>query len=124
MDLFHTLTATLSNAKPNGIADGIDLKALLQNPVAKLNRDALYFHYPHYYPTTTPVSAIRAGDWKLLEYLEDGHLELYNLQDDLSEKADLASTMPEKAESLRRLLHEWRSQVGAAMPTANPKFKK
>ena len=47
MDLFHTLTATLSNAKPTGIADGIDLKPLLHNPVTKLNRDALYFHYPH-----------------------------------------------------------------------------
>lgn len=123
MDLFHTLTATFSNAKPTGIADGIDLKALLQNPVTKLNRDALYFHYPHYYPTTTPVSAIRYGDWKLLEYLEDGRRELYNLKDDPGEQADLAHRMPDKAASLLKQLHQWRTEVNAAIPTSNPNFK-
>jgi arylsulfatase A-like enzyme len=123
MDLYHTLTATLSNAKPTGIADGIDLKALLQNPVTKLNRYALYFHYPHYYATTTPVSAFRAGDWKLLEYLEDGHLELYNLRDDPSEQTDLAAQMPDKAASLLKQLRDWRTQVGAAMPLPNSAFK-
>jgi len=123
MDLFHTLTATLSGEKPKEPTDGMDLKALLQNPDTKINRDALYFHYPHYYATTTPVSAVRSGDWKLLEYLEDGHLELYNLRDDLSEKTDLAAQMPDKAASLLQQLHHWRTQVGAAMPTANPAFK-
>jgi arylsulfatase A-like enzyme len=123
MDLFHTLTATLSNAKPNGIADGIDLKALLQNPVTQLNRDALYFHYPHYYPTTTPVSAIRSGDWKLLEYLEDGRRELYHLKDDPGEQTDLAHRMPDKAASLLKQLHDWRTEVKAAIPTSNPNFK-
>jgi arylsulfatase A-like enzyme len=82
-----------------------------------------YFHYPHYHATTTPVSAVRAGDWKLLEYLEDGHLELYNLLDDLSEKTDLALHMPDKTTSLLKQLHEWRNQVGAAMPIPNPVFK-
>ena len=123
MDLFHTLTATLSHAKPTGSADGVDLKALLQNPDTKINRDALYFHYPHYYATTTPVSAIRSGDWKLLEYLEDGRRELYNLRDDLSEKTDLAAQMPDKAASLLKQLHQWRTEVNAAMPTPNPNFK-
>jgi arylsulfatase A-like enzyme len=123
MDLFHTLTATLSNAKPNGIADGIDLKALLENPVTQLNRDALYFHYPHYYPTTTPVSAIRYGDWKLLEYLEDCRRELYNLKDDPGEQTDLAHRMPDKAASLLKQLHDWRTEVKAAIPTPNPNFK-
>ena len=122
MDLFHTLTATLSNAKPTGIADGIDLKALLQNPVTKLNRDPLYFHYPHYYATTTPVSAVRSGDWKLLEYLEDGRLELYHIKDDPGEQTDLAHRMPDKAASLLKQLHDWRTEVKAAIPTPNPNF--
>lgn len=123
MDLFHTLTAKLSHAKPTGSADGIDLKALLQNPVTKLKRDALYFHYPHYYATTTPVSAIRSGDWKLLEYLEDGRRELYNLKDDPGENTDLAERMPDQAASLLKQLHQWRTEVNAAMPTPNPNFK-
>ncbi|MBU6301170.1 MAG: DUF4976 domain-containing protein [Verrucomicrobia bacterium] len=120
MDLFHTLTATLSNAKPTGTADGIDLKPLLQNPETKLNRDALYFHYPHYYATTTPVSAVRSGDWKLLEYLEDGRSELYHLQDDPGEQTDLAHRRPDKAASLLQQLQEWRTEGNAAMPTPNP----
>jgi arylsulfatase A len=62
----------------------------LRNPAARLNRDALFFHYPHYYATTSPVSAVRARDWKLLEYHEDGHLELYNLANDLAESNNLA----------------------------------
>ena len=69
--------------------DGVSLMPLLKNPSAKLDRDALFFHYPHYYATTTPVSAIRQGDWKLLEYFEDHHLELYNLKDDLGELTEL-----------------------------------
>ena len=123
MDLFHTLTATLSNSKPAGTADGIDLKPLLQNPDTKLKRDSLYFHYPHYYATTTPVSAVRSGDWKLLEYLEDGRSELYHLQDDPGEQTDLANRMPDRAASLRKQLHQWRTGVNAAMPTPNPNFK-
>ena len=123
MDLYHTLAATVSGEKPNEPTDGVDLKDLLQNPGNAINRGALYFHYPHYYPTTTPVSAVRAGDWKLLEYLEDGRLELYNLRDDLSEKNDLAAQMPDKAASLLKQLNDWRTQVGAAMPAPNPAFK-
>lgn len=123
MDLYHTLAATLSGEQSKEPTDGIDLKTLLQHPGNSLNREALYFHYPHYYATTTPVSAMRAGDWKLLEYLEDGHLELYNLRNDLSEKTDLAERMPYNAASLLKQLHEWRTQVGAAMAMPNPAFK-
>jgi arylsulfatase A-like enzyme len=118
MDLFHTLRPAGSSG-----SDGVDLRPLLKDPAAKLGRDALFFHYPHYYETTTPVGAIRAGDWKLLEYLEDGRIELYHLKDDPGEKTDLAPQMPDKAASLLQQLHHWRTQVGAAMPTANPAFK-
>jgi arylsulfatase A-like enzyme len=104
-------------------ADGLDLKPLLQQPGTKLNREALYFHYPHYYATTTPVGAIRSGDWKLLEYFEDSRIEFYNLKDDLGEKTDLAPQMPDKAASLLQQLHHWRTQVGAASPSSNPAFK-
>ena len=87
------------DAKHNATVDGKSLVPLLKSPGARLDRDELFFHYPHYYPTTTPVSAILARDWKLLEYFEDGHLELYNLGDDPSEKRDLAAAMPDRASS-------------------------
>lgn len=123
MDLFHTLLAAAGLKAPlDLVSDGLDLKPLLQQPTADLERDALFFHYPHYYQTTTPVSAVRAGKWKLLEYLEDERVELYNLEDDLGEQNDLASTMPDKAAELRERLHQWRKATNAAMPTPNPEY--
>ena len=123
MDLFPTLLAAAGVTPADVKLDGLDLKPLLKNPAAKLDRDALFFHYPHYYATTTPVSAVRAGDWKLLEYFEDDHVELYNLKDDLGETTDLARQLPDKADQLRQRLHDWRKEVGAALPSPNPNFK-
>ena len=102
---------------PAGPLDGISLVPLLRQPRAHLNRDTLFFHYPHYYPTTTPVSAVRLGNWKLLEYFEDNHVELYNLHDDLGEQRDLAAQQPEKARQLRDRLHAWWEDVGVQLPT-------
>jgi arylsulfatase A-like enzyme len=124
MDLFATLLAA-GGGKPAADTklDGIDLLPLLRDPGAKLERDALFFHYPHYYETTTPVSAVRARDWKLLEYFEDNRVELYNLKDDPGEKTDLATRQPAKANELRQRLHAWREAVGAALPKKNPDYK-
>ncbi len=122
-DLFPTLVAAAGLPPARSALDGLDLAPLLRDPTGKLNREALCFHYPHYYATTTPAGAIRAGDWKLLEYFEDDRVELYNLKDDLGEKNDLAGKMPDRAAELRRRLHEWRTTVGAAMPKPNPEYK-
>jgi arylsulfatase A len=123
-DLYHTLAAGLGIAAPKDVGqDGRDLGSLLREPTQALQRDALYFHYPHYYETTTPVSSLRARDWTLLEYLEDGRLELYNLRSDLAQANNLAAAEPERATELERKLHEWRQAVGAAMPKRNPSFK-
>jgi arylsulfatase A-like enzyme len=90
----------------------------------KLRRDAIYWHYPHYHPGgATPYGAVRVGDWKLIEFFEDDHTELYNLADDVGESNDLAAKMPERATALRRQLHDWRKDVGAQMPTPNPDYR-
>ncbi len=102
--------------------DGESLTPLLRDPDAALDRDALFWHYPHYYETTTPVSAVRCGDWKLLEYFEDGHVELYNLANDLSESRNLAAAEPRIAQELTERLHVWRAEVGAQTPTPNARF--
>jgi arylsulfatase A len=103
----------------NKAIDGISLVPVLKNSSAELNREALYWHYPHYYATTSPVSAIRQGRWKLLEFFEDNHVELYNLESDLGESNDLASTNPKVANQLRDKLHAWRKSVNASMPSPN-----
>jgi arylsulfatase A-like enzyme len=123
-DLFPTLLEiTGVPADPKGHVDGQSLLPLLKAPGASLNRDALYFHFPHYYVTTAPVSAIRVGDWKLLEYLEDNRLELYNLRDDLRETKNMAGEQAEKASDLHARLAHWRTDIHAQMPTPNPDFR-
>ncbi|MFP6887130.1 MAG: sulfatase/phosphatase domain-containing protein, partial [Opitutales bacterium] len=120
-DLYPTLlrAARLADKAKEGI-DGVDFTPVLRNPKAKLSREALYFHYPHYYLTTTPVSAVRKGDWKLLEYFEDGRIELFNLKNDLGETKDLSSAQPKVAKALATELRSWRQEVGALLPEPNP----
>jgi hypothetical protein len=50
------------------------------------------------------------------------HVELYNIRADLGEKNDLAAKDPKRVEDLRNRLHAWRKEVGAQMPTPNPKY--
>lgn len=120
-DVYPTLVAPEDAATA---LDGIDLKPLLANPATRLSRDALFFHFPHYYATSSPVSAVRAGDWKLIEYFEDRRLELYNLARDPSEQTNLAPGEPARAAELRARLDRWRRDVGAQLPTPNPGFKR
>ena len=123
-DLYPTLlrAAGLSDQAQAGL-DGVDFTALLQNPDATLKREALYFHYPHYYQTTTPVSALRKGDWKLLEYYEDNRLELFNLKQDPGETQDISTANPALARRLRMELDVWRKKIGAQLPEPNPDWK-
>jgi arylsulfatase A len=82
------------------------------------------WHYPHYHPGgATPYSAIRDGDWRLLEFFEDGRLELYNLAADPLESKNLAAEKPEEAARLHGKLKTWREKVGAQLPTPNPDHK-
>ncbi|SKB00559.1 uncharacterized sulfatase [Prosthecobacter debontii] len=101
--------------------DGVSLAALLRDPKAKIARDTLYWHLPHYHHST-PASAIRQGDMKLIEFYEDQHVELYDLATDLSESTNLAEKLPEKAAELRAALAEWRERVQAQMPVPNPDY--
>ncbi len=107
--------------KPEQHVDGVSLTPLLRAN-GGLRRDAIYWHYPHYHGSgSRPSGAVRAGDYKLIEWYEDGRIELYNLRDDLGEQKDLVATMPGKAQELRRMLHAWREAVGAQMPEGEPR---
>jgi arylsulfatase A len=122
IDFYPTLLeiAGLSgNAAHNALVDGKSLVPILKQPDAKLERDTLYWHYPHYYPTTSPVSAIRQGDWKLLHYYEDDRVELYNLADDLGEQTDQVGEHPQLADQLRKNLDAILQDASAQFPTPN-----
>src|SRR5262249_49904351 len=85
--------------------------------------DTLYWHYPHYHPGgATPYGAVRWGDWRLIEFYEDGKVELYNLKVDVGESKDLAVAQPQKRDELLSMLRKWRANVSAQMPTPNPNY--
>jgi arylsulfatase A-like enzyme len=63
------------------------------------------------------------GDWKLIEFFEEGELELYNLREDLSERNNLAAKMPEKTKELHASMLKWRKATKAPVPTEkNPQY--
>jgi arylsulfatase A-like enzyme len=125
VDLYPTLLELAGASQPPQVLDGESLAPLLRDPAAKLKRDAIYQHFPGYLGAgadnwrTTPVSLIHSGDWKLMEFLEDGRLELYNLRDDLGETHNLATEAPDKAKELHDRLVAWRAAIKAPMPTKN-----
>jgi arylsulfatase A-like enzyme len=132
MDLFPTLVEMADLSLPKSTpktggpgCDGLSLAPLLRGG-GTLKRTELFWHYPHHQHYqlggATPYGAIRSGDFKLIEFFNDMHVELYNLRDDIGEQRDLAKVQPKRVEQLRARLHAWRHDIGAQMPTANPKY--
>jgi arylsulfatase A-like enzyme len=108
--------------KPQWHRDGISIVPALKQTGPLASRP-LVWHYPHYgNQGGIPGGAIRDGDWKLVEFFEDGRVELYNLADDPAERNDLARAQPEKALRLHERLLAWRASVGAKMPAPNPNY--
>lgn len=109
--------------RPKQHVDGKSFVGLMDGK-ADTDRGPIFWHYPHYgNQGGSPASAIRDGDWKLIEFLEDGKLELYNLVHDLGEHHDLAGENPDRAAAMKRRLHKWRQAAGVQMPSPNPQAK-
>jgi len=106
--------------KPEQHLDGVSLVPLLKGKSMDRGKP-LYWHYPHYSNQGgSPHGAIREGDWKLIEWYEDGALELYNIPQDIGEKNNLAAKQPDKTRTLHEKLIAWRKEVNAVMPAPNP----
>ena len=141
LDFYPTFCDVAGISPPKGkILDGLSIKPLFEGE--KIADRALYWHFPIYLEAygkpnnagmkeaqdplfrTRPGSAIRHGDWKLIEYFENGAFELYNLKEDIGEKNNLAKKHPEKLQELQTKLNKWRKKLNAPIPTQkNPKFK-
>lgn len=120
-DFFPTLLELAGIAPPHdGDADGVSLVPILTDGHT-LEREALYWHYPHYgNQGGSPGSAIRRGTWKLIEFFEAGRTELYDLEADPGELSDVSVREAALTAELRAQLESWRESVGALYPTANP----
>jgi arylsulfatase A-like enzyme len=127
IDMYPTFLAMAGGTAPDKQPlDGVDITPLLTSDgSAHVTREAIYWHFPGYLGLgsgmwrTTPVGAIRMGDYKLLEFFEDNHVELYNLKDDIGQAHDLAKTDPDRAKAMQAKLAAWRMETGAKMPTPN-----
>ncbi|MEW6358432.1 MAG: sulfatase [Planctomycetota bacterium] len=124
VDLFPTFLEVAGGKNPeNQVLDGESLAPLMSGRADHLNRTAIFWWMPGYLPgRQAPANAMRAGDWKLIEYFEDGKIELFNLKDDIGETKDLAAEMPDKVKELHAQMKQWRESVGAQIPPRNPKF--
>ena len=121
MDFYPTLLEAAGAMLPDSqIMDGKSFVPELTRGKYDPER-ALFWHYPVYHHSV-PASAVRKGDWKLIQFLDDDHLELYNLKEDIGESLNLAEQQPEKAKELLNILVQWREEVGADMPVRNPAF--
>lgn len=123
VDYFPTILEIAGLKAPeNHVIDGVSIVPLLKQ-TGKLSRENIFWHYPHYHPGgATPYSAVRSGNYKLIEFFEDSRLELYDLAADPAETTNIASQKPELTGKLHALLKEWREKVGAQLPTPNPNY--
>jgi arylsulfatase A-like enzyme len=113
-------------ATPENV-DGGSLRELLERPGAgevERSIEGLVFHFPHYNHDnrTTPQSAIRVGDYKLIYFYETDESKLYNVVEDIEERYDLSDRMDEKATDLKRRLDRYLDDVEAGLPTVNARF--
>jgi arylsulfatase A len=124
VDFFPTLAEMAGVEAAAKAVDGLSLVPLLKGR-GGLRRSSIFWHYPHYnfhqpLIPTRPCGAIRKGDFKLIEFYEDGFLELYDVRQDIGERRNLARAQPKKAAELRRELDAWRESAGAQMPAPAP----
>ena len=129
VDLFPTFCSVAGCAYPEQIRDGEDLTPLFFGKPHKLDRRALYWHFPCYLQSTRvtdeqrdplfrtrPCGVLREGDWKLIQYFERNEFELFNLTDDLGESRNLVSSHPEKFQELKTKLAAWQRETNAIIP--------
>lgn len=124
-DLYPTVLAITRT--PMRKSDGMNLAPLVSGlGEVEFSPDRpIFWHYPHYnqHPSSAPISIIRRGPWKLIEFLESGQVELYHLGEDIGESRDLSEEKPKLAAELLKQLADWKVEVGADPMQPNPQYK-
>ncbi|MGA1204666.1 MAG: sulfatase [Opitutales bacterium] len=117
MDLLPTLLDLAGLPKrPELHLDGLSLATMVESP-DRIDPRTLVWHYPHYHRSKwTPGTALRQGNWKIIEHYETNRLELYNLAEDIGELNDLSGEDPGKLESMKEILDAWHQTMGSKLP--------
>ena len=97
--------------------DGLSLAPILAGRKS-LERDAIYFHYPHFafHGDNKMGSVIRSRDYKYIQYYGGHAPVLYNLRNDISEQHDLSQQEPDRARKLQVRLQAWLKNTNAQFP--------
>jgi arylsulfatase A-like enzyme len=123
VDMFPTIMNMVGSPESIGEdKEGVDISPLVKGEI--IERGPIFWHFPHYsnHGMQSPGGAIRDGDYKLLEYFENGTVQLFNLKNDIAEQNDLSKIEIEKTKELTEKLHQWRKKVGAKMMEPNPDY--
>ncbi len=115
VDFLPTIAAAAGAPLPDRDIDGESLMPLLRG-TGDLQRECIFWHFPHFRGKIAPYSIVRCGPWKLLKRYHGTPFELYNLAEDISETTDLADKMPARVKKLNRRLETWLKEVGATVP--------
>lgn len=108
--------------RPQQHLDGHSLVPLLRGEPS-LDREALFWHFPHYgNQGARPGAVIRQGPYKLIEYYEDGKIELFQVEADPGEQYDISHTQPERVRRMQERLHRWLEEIEAKAPSPNPDY--
>ena len=116
LDFFPTFLELAGVSDYQGVLDGDSLAPLLADQPFK--ERALFWHLASTYKHP-PCSVIRKGDWKLIQFLKKGNIELYNLRDDLKESHNLATENSEQAKLLLDELVQWRRVNNVPLPPSS-----
>ncbi|WP_109831301.1 sulfatase [Reichenbachiella versicolor] len=123
-DIYPTVLSLIKSQNTEALKniDGKDLSSTLLSNQDQ-DRGAVYWHYPHYHlEGAKPYSAVRKGNWKLIQVFEEEQLQLYNLKEDIGETINKVDEQPDITKELFQMLNQWREKVGAQLPTANPNY--
>ena len=108
IDFFPTILDMIGESDSlDSNLEGVSLAPLVQGK--EIEARSLFWHFPHYsnHGMHSPGGAIRSGKYKLLEYFENGSVQLFDLENDIGEQVDLAATEPETVKRLQGQLHQW-----------------
>lgn len=123
IDMFPTILNMVGAAEKIGKdKEGVDIYPLVKGEA--MERGPIYWHFPHYsnHGMQSPGGAIRDGNYNLLEYFENGTVQLFNPKNDIGEQNDISEIEIEKTRELKAKLQQWREETGAQMMTSNPDY--
>lgn len=121
IDFYSTILEMTGSVAEGVKTDGLSFVSLFKQD--KIKERPLFWHYPHYSNQgVEPGSAVRLGNFKLIDNFQSGKQELYDLEKDLSETNDISASNPEKTKELYNLLKDWRTKTGAKMMIPNENY--